>query len=176
MKNLEPANRHQQLLYRVTLLSLAVKKPEGSSQAAARDRKLQEPTGTGDKERGSRAVAMHGIPAATCLHGNHGSDFGARTGLVFRVVVVRFLRPRASNAARKSHAQLSRSPPPSSSACAHQDCTPPATIGGTRLFWQSVHRKTQCVVPSGRERTSRLVLPRRRGHLRRSPALGLQPK
>ena len=75
---------------------------------------------------------------------------------------------------RATQAELSRSPPPSSSACAHQDCTPPATIGGTRLFWQSVHRKTQCVVPSGRERTSRLVLPRRRGHLRCSPALGQQ--
>ena len=65
-------------------------------------------------------------------------------------------------------------PPRRPPAPAHQDCTPPATIGGTRLFWQSVHRKTQCVAQSGRERTSRLVLPRRRGHLRCSPALGQQ--
>ena len=41
----EPANRHQQLLSRVILWSLAIKKQEGSSQAAARDRQLQEPTG-----------------------------------------------------------------------------------------------------------------------------------
>ena len=42
----EPANRHQQLLPRVILWSLAIKKPDGSSQAAARDHQLQEPTGT----------------------------------------------------------------------------------------------------------------------------------
>ena len=119
----EPANRHQQLLYRVILWSLAIKKPEGSSQAAARDRKLQEPTGTGDKERGCRAVAMHGIPAATCLHGNHGSDFGARAGLVFRVIVVRFLQPsrrvRLERATRNCPAPPHRPPAPAHTRTAH---------------------------------------------------------
>ena len=42
----EPANRQLQLLFRVILWSLAIKKPDGSSQAAARDHQLQEPTGT----------------------------------------------------------------------------------------------------------------------------------
>ena len=42
----EPANRHQQLVPRVTPSSLTIKKPERSSQAAARDHQLQEPTGT----------------------------------------------------------------------------------------------------------------------------------
>ena len=42
----EPANRHQRLVPRVTPSSLITKKPERSSQAAARDHQLQEPTGT----------------------------------------------------------------------------------------------------------------------------------
>ena len=40
----EPANRHQQLLPRVTPSSLTIKKPERSSQAAARERQPQKPT------------------------------------------------------------------------------------------------------------------------------------
>ena len=63
----EPANRQLQLLPRVILWSLAIKKPDGSSQAAARDHQLQEPTGTLAEGGGTAVRSMdRGRARAAC--------------------------------------------------------------------------------------------------------------